>query len=163
MKTLHAVRGATARLSSGYNDMHALVLNYADVYNIDISEYNVAYLADDISKIKCILDNKDIVICTTSKTLGPVGITVEGGIKRAFSEEVYSTIEERQLVSQEPDITLTEHVKPSKQGYWAYPEYWVCNARVVNIWVNSKEVSDTYVKELSQLAGLILGLNVVTM
>lgn len=163
MQTLHSVRGATASLSDGYNDMYALVQNYSDAYDIDVSEYNVNYLADDISKIKYILENKDTVICTTSKTLGPVGITLDGGIKRAFSEDVYSTREERQLVSQESDITLTEHVKPSKEGYWAYPEYWVCNARVVNIWVDSKEVSDTYVKELSQLAGLILGLNVVTM
>lgn len=161
MQTLHSVRGATIKQSQGYADMYALVLNYMSVYDIHVDDYDVNYLADDIAKIKYILDNNDsIVICSTNKSLGPVGITLSGGIKRAFSEDVYSTIEERQTVVNDLDITLTEHVEPSKEGYWAYPEYWVCNAEVLNVWVDVKEVSSTYVNSLSQMAGLILGLSV---
>lgn len=161
MLTLHSVRGATDNLSSGFSDMLALVTNRIDIYKIDVSPYNLNYLVNDMAKIQAILNDSSMVICTTNKMLGPVGIAVKGGIKRAYSEDVFSTIEQRQAVSHDADISITEHVSTSREGYWAYPEYWVCSNAISHVWVDSKEVNDTYTTELSQLVGLLFGLSVV--
>ena len=65
-------------------------------------------------------------------------------------------ITEYTAVCNDTDVHMTTHIASTK-----YPEYWVCNAFIQYVWVDSKEVNTTYASELSQLVGMLLGLNVV--
>lgn len=157
MQTLHAVRGVSDTLSEGYDSMLALIQNRIDIFDMTVDSYNVHSLANDIAKIAAIVRNIDtMVVCSSDRMLGPVGVTLVGGIKRAFNDDVFSTIDQRQVVRDDADIYMTSHVVSER-----YPEYWVCNAFIQYVWVDSKEVNTTYASELSQLVGMILGLNVV--
>ena len=157
MQTLHAVRGVSDTLSEGYDNMLALIQNRIDIFDMTVDSYNVHSLANDIAKIAAIVRNIDtMVVCSSDRMLGPVGVALVGGIKRAFNDDVFSTREQRQAVCNDTDVHMTTHIASTK-----YPEYWVCNAFIQYVWVDSKEVNTTYASELSQLVGMLLGLNVV--
>ena len=157
MQTLHSVRGVSDMLSEGYENMLALIQNRIEIYGLNIDNYNIHSLANDIAKIDTIVRNVDtMVVCSSDRMLGPVGVTFVGGIKRAFNDDVFSTREQRQAVCNDTDVHMTTHIASTK-----YPEYWVCNAFIQYVWVDSKEGNTTYASELSQLVGMLLGLNVV--
>lgn len=153
MITLHAVRGVTSGLHSNFETMFARVENVIGVYSLDIDKYNIRKIADDLAKIQAIVNDTTMVVCTSDRMLGDVGVSLQGGIKAAFNNDVFSTIEQRQEYATKEALEITEHLESS-----LYPEYWVNNAKVVNIWVNADE---SYASDLSQLCGMILGLTVL--
>ena len=153
MITLHAVRGVTSGLHSNFETMLARVENVIDVYSLEIDKYNIRKIADDLAKIQAIVNDNTMVICTSDRMLGDVGISLKGGIKAAFNNDVFSTIEQRQSYANKEALEITTHLDSN-----LYPEYWVNNAKVVNVWVNANE---SYASDLSQLCGMILGLIVL--
>ena len=111
MQTLHSVRGVSDMLSEGYENMLALLQNRIEIYGLNIDNYNIHSLANDIAKIDTIVRNVDtMVVCSSDRMLGPVGVTFVGGIKRAFNDDVFSTIDQRQVVRDDADIYMTSHV-----------------------------------------------------
>ena len=153
MITLHAVRGVTSGLHNNFEAMIARVENVIDVYSLEIDEYNIRKIADDLAKIQAIVNDSTMVICTSDRMLGDVGVSLQGGIKAAFNSDVYSTIEQRQEYANKEALEINEHLDSS-----LYPEYWVNGATIQHVWVNANE---SYASELSQLCGMILGLTVV--
>ena len=153
MITLHAVRGVTSGLHNNFETMLARVENVIDVYSLDIDKYNIRKIADDLAKIQAIVNDNTMVICTSDRMLGDVGVSLEGGIKAAFNSDVYSTIEQRQEYANKEALEITTHLEST-----VYPEYWVNGAKIANVWVNDNA---SYASDLSQLCGMILGLSVV--
>ena len=153
MITLHAVRGVTSGLHSNFEAMLTRVENVIDVYSLEIDKYNIRKIADDLAKIQTIVNDGNMVICTSDRMLGDVCVSLEGGIKAAFNNDVYSTIEQRQAYANKETLEINEHLESN-----LYPEYWVNNAKIQNVWVNDNE---SYASDLSQLCGMILGLTVV--
>lgn len=153
MITLHAVRGVTSGLYNNFEIMLTRVENVIDVYSLEIDKYNIRKIADDLAKIQAIVNDSTMVICTSDRMLGDVGISLEGGIKAAFNNDVYSTIEQRQAYANKEALEITTHLESA-----VYPEYWVNGAKIKNVWVNANE---SYASDLSQLCGMILGLKVV--
>lgn len=154
MKTLHSVNGVTSHQAEGFEHMRALVLNKIELYNLDIPWLYVNEITDAIAKIAHIQSNKDLVVCSSDRTLGTVGISLIGGIKRAFNTDVWSTYEERQAVSLDTELKLDTHLVSD-----LYPEYWVSDSFIQYVWV--KNSSAEFISAMSQMVGLILGLNVV--
>lgn len=153
MITLHAVRGVTSGLHNNFEAMFARVENVIDVYSLDIDKYNIRKIADDLAKIQAIVNDNTMVVCTSDRMLGDVGISLEGGIKAAFNNDVFSTIEQRQAYANKEALEITAHLESN-----LYPEYWVNDAKIKNVWVNANE---SYASDLSQLCGMILGLTVL--
>lgn len=153
MITLHAVRGVTSGLHSNFESMLTRVENVIDVYSLEIDKYNIRKIADDLAKTQAIINDNSMVVCTSDRMLGDVGVSLQGGIKAAFNNDVYSTIEQRQEYSNKADLEINEHLESE-----LYPEYWVNGAKIKNVWVNANE---SYASDLSQLCGMILGLTVV--
>ena len=153
MITLHAVRGVTSGLHANFESMLARVENVIDVYSLEIDKYNIRKIADDLAKIQAIINDSSMVICTSDRMLGDVGVSLKGGIKAAFDNDAFSTIEQRQAYANNEALEITEHLNSG-----LYPEYWVNNAKIENVWVNANE---SYANDLSQLCGMILGLTVV--
>ena len=153
MITLHAVRGVTSGLHANFEAMFARVENVIEVYSLEIDKYNIRKIADDLAKIQAIVNDNTMVVCTSDRMLGDVGISLKGGIKAAFNNDVYSTIEHRQEYANKEALEINEHLESS-----LYPEYWVNGAKIKNVWVNANE---SYANDLSQLCGMILGLSVV--
>ena len=153
MITLHAVRGVTSGLHSNFESMLVRVQNVIEVYSLEIDKYNVNKIADDLAKIQAIINDNTMVVCTSDRMLGDVGVSLQGGIKAAFNSDVYSTIEQRQEYATKESLEITEHLESS-----VYPEYWVNGATIQHVWVNANK---SYANDLSQLCGMILGLTVV--
>lgn len=153
MITLHAVRGVTSGLHSNFEAMLTRVENVIEVYSLKIDKYNVNKIADDLAKIQAIINDNSMVVCTSDRMLGDVGVSLDGGIKAAFNSDVYSTIEQRQEYATKETLKINEHLESS-----LYPEYWVNGAAIQHVWVNANE---SYASDLSQLCGMILGLLVV--
>lgn len=153
MITLHAVRGVTSGLHANFETMLARVENVIDVYSLEIDKYNIRKIADDLAKIQAIVNDNTMVVCTSDRMLGDVGISLEGGIKAAFNNDVFSTIEHRQEYANKEALEITTHLESA-----VYPEYWVNGAKIKNVWVNANE---SYASDLSQLCGMILGLTVL--
>lgn len=153
MITLHAVRGVTSGLHTNFEAMLARVENVIDVYSLEIDKYNIRKIADDLAKIQAIVNDSNMVICTSDRMLGDVGVSLKGGIKKAFNNDVFSTIEQRQEYANKAPLEINEHLESN-----LYPEYWVNGAKVTNVWVNANE---SYASDLSQLCGMILGLTVL--
>ena len=153
MITLHAVRGVTSGLHSNFESMLVRVQNVIEVYSLEIDKYNVNKIADDLAKIQAIVNDNSMVVCTSDRMLGDVGVSLQGGIKAAFNSDVYSTIEQRQEYATKESLEITEHLESS-----VYPEYWVNGATIQHVWVNANK---SYANDLSQLCGMILGLTVV--
>lgn len=153
MITLHAVRGVTSGLHSNFESMLTRVENVIEVYSLEIDKYNVNKIADDLAKIQAIINDNSMVVCTSDRMLGDVGVSLQGGIKAAFNSDVFSTVEQRQVYSTKAPLEINEHLASD-----LYPEYWVNGAAIKNVWVNANE---SYTSDLSQLCGMILGLSVV--
>ena len=153
MITLHAVRGVTSGLHNNFEAMLARVENVINVYSLEIDKYNIRKISDDLAKIQAIINDNSMVVCTSDRMLGDVGISLEGGIKAAFNNDVFSTIEQRQEYADKEALEINEHLEST-----VYPEYWVNGAKIKNVWVNANE---SYASDLSQLCGMILGLTVV--
>lgn len=153
MITLHAVRGVTSGLHNNFETMFARVENVIDVYSLEIDKYNIRKIADDLAKIQAIVNDNTMVVCTSDRMLGDVGVSLEGGIKAAFNNDVFSTIEQRQTYANKEALEITAHLESN-----LYPEYWVNGAKIKNVWVNANE---SYASDLSQLCGMILGLTVL--
>ena len=153
MITLHAVRGVTSGLHSNFESMLTRVKNVIEVYSLEIDKYNVNKIADDLAKIQAIVNDTTMVICTSDRMLGDVGVSLQGGIKAAFNSDVFSTIEQRQEYATKEALKLNEHLASD-----LYPEYWVNGATIQHVWVNANK---SYASDLSQLCGMILGLTVV--
>lgn len=153
MNTLHAVRGVTSGLHANFENMLVRVQNVIDIYSLEIDKYNINKIADDLAKIQAVMNDAYMVICASDRMLGDVGITLKGGIKAAFNNDVYSTIEQRQEYANKAALEINEHLASD-----LYPEYWVNGAIVQHVWVNNNE---SYASDLSQLCGMILGLQVV--
>lgn len=153
MITLHAVRGVTSGLHSNFEAMLTRVENVIEVYSLEIDKYNVNKIADDLAKIQAIINDNSMVVCTSDRMLGDVGVSLQGGIKAAFNSDVYSTIEQRQTYANKEALELNEHLASD-----LYPEYWVNGASIQHVWVNTNE---SYTSDISQLCGMILGLSVI--
>ena len=153
MITLHAVRGVTSGLHNNFEAMLTRVENVIEVYSLEIDKYNVNKIADDLAKIQAIVNDNSMVVCTSDRMLGEIGVSLEGGIKAAFNSDVYSTIEQRQAYSTKAPLEINEHLASD-----LYPEYWVNGAAIQHVWVNDNA---SYASDLSQLCGMILGLTVV--
>lgn len=153
MITLHAVRGVTSGLHNNFEMMLTRVENVIDVYSLEIDKYNIRKIADDLAKIQAIVNDNTMVICTSDRMLGDVGISLEGGIKAAFNNDVFSTIEQRQEYADKEALEITTHLESA-----VYPEYWVNGATIQHVWVNGNA---SYASDISQLCGMILGLTVV--
>ena len=155
METIHATSGVTGFSHKNANDYEILIDNFCELYQVTIPTYHIPKLADNMAKIADMMTG-ECVVCTSDRLLGDIGVVFTGGIKRAFSEDVFSTIEQRQATLNDADMTLTEHVQGSRQGYWSYPEYWVA-AKPSHI-VVSEDVSKEFKDALSQLVGRYFGL-----
>lgn len=154
MKTLHSLHGVTGYQAEGYNNMVALIENRIDIYGLSISQHHVGELANTIANISSITNNPNMVLCTTDRTLGDYGIACVGGIRAAYNTDVYSTREQRQEVAHLDELKLDAHVASD-----LYPEYWISNPFIQYVWV--KEGREEFNNALSQLVGMLLGLNVV--
>lgn len=153
MITLHAVRGVTSGLHDNFEYMLTRVENVIDVYSLEIDKYNIRKISDDLAKIQAIINDNSMVVCTSDRMLGDVGVSLQGGIKAAFNNDVFSTIEQRQAYANKATLEINEHLESN-----LYPEYWVNGAEIQHVWVNSNK---SYANDLSQLCGMILGLTVV--
>lgn len=154
VKTLHSLHGVSAFIADNHEDMRQLVLNKIEIYRLDTDVLLVNEIADIIAKVAVVKNNPKAVICTTDRVLGDVGIACVGGIKAIHDKDVWSTREQRQVVSDKEELVLDTHVVSD-----TYPEYWVNDTFIQYVWVRNSRAE--LIAPLSQLLGLILGLNVV--
>ncbi len=148
MQTIHATSGVTVIAHVNLDMYKKLITNYAEVYGVKINNLDIPRLADNMAKIAAIVEGS-IVVCASDRLLGDVGVVFNGGIKRAFDKDVWSTVEERQATLHDNDINVCVHNGND------YPEYWVA-AKPSHIVVG--DVHEEFKSSLSQLVGHYFGL-----
>ena len=152
MQTIHATNGVTGIAHDNHARFYTEVHFKNDIYQMNINPLDINMLADNLAKIDAIV-NSNIVVCTSDRLLGQVGVVFNSGIKQAFDVDVYSTKEQRQSYIDAPDI----HVDTPTTLATIYPEFWVRSTAVSHI-ITDKDMLPETRQHLSTLVGMMFGL-----